>query len=152
MAMAIQLCNPLALNEPPVAELFRRAFEATPDAAPNGIQSVVPDIVNAVTDPDAYFVVMGVADGKPAGLIMGHYPANGFYPYPTLFLLYTDPAVPGVKRAMQEKLVDILLERGYTTMWAMNGTGRPDEVWERAMACPGVAFQPLGTVYAIGIE
>lgn len=150
MADAVHLMNVKALLQPEVQKLFEDAVGATGHAAPGGFNTVTDEIFYSVGNSDSFYVVMGIEDGKPAGLIMGHYPTGQLYPYPTTYLVYARSSA--VKKAMLGKLIDILKERGYTSMWAMNATDKPDDVWERAFATPGIYFKPLGTVYEIGIE
>lgn len=125
----VELKNPKALLVPAVAGLFKRGFESVHFAAPGGFDSVAPDVYEYV-ESDGYFVFIGAEDGQFKSLAMGFYPSGNLFPYPTVVLVYNEGS-PALRVATIRKMVDNLLERGYTSLWAINASEHDTKVWQR---------------------
>lgn len=150
MAQAIELRNPKALMVAEVQGVFKRAFDSISFAAPGGFDSTAETLFRYVTN-DGYFVVLGFEDGHPKGTMMGFFPADELFPYPTITMAYNEGS-PANVRAMARQTLDILKSRGYSSAWAVNSSGRPDRAWMRLFRLPGeTSIKPLGTVMEIKV-
>jgi hypothetical protein len=148
---AIELRNPKALMVAEVQGLFKRMTDRIGFMAPGGFDSIAPDLFRYVSD-DGYFVILGVEDGAPRAIAMGFYPADNLFPYPTVTALYNEGSA-GLVRVVAAKLLDTILHRGYSKVWAVNSSGKPDRAWQRLLRIPGrTAVVKLGSVMEFKVE
>jgi hypothetical protein len=147
----IELRNPKALMVAEIQGLFKRMTERVSFAAPGGFDSIAPDLYRYVTS-DGYFVLLGFEDGSPKALAMGFFPADNIFPYPTITVVYNEGS-PGLVQKLGLKLLDTLMQRGYSRAWAINASGKPDRAWQRLFRLPGkTVVQRLGSVMEFRIE
>lgn len=130
MPQVILVRNPHVLFVPEVQEVLKRTLASNAMIAPGGLDSVAEDLFAFTTRPDHFFY-LGAEDGKFKAVAMGYLPSGKMFPYPTIVAFYNEGS-KALARQLKEQLLDRLLKDGYTKVWAVNGTGRPDEVWLRA--------------------
>jgi hypothetical protein len=148
---AIELRNPKALMVAEIQGLFKRMTENIGFMAPGGFDSVAQDILRYVQSDD-YFVILGIEDGHPRAIAMGFYPADNLFPYPTVTSMYNEGS-PKLVRTVAAKLLDTIVQRGYSAVWAINSSGKPDRAWMRLFRLPGrTSVKPLGTVMEFKVE
>lgn len=146
----LHIQNANALRNPMLVQLFKEALEETPDAAPGGWETCAEDVYAFVTDP-GFVTCVGVEDGNFVCLMVALLPNNNVFPYPSVLLMYAKGSVE-TSRAVKERMVDIMLEKGYTFYRTANMSGHSDAAWERVMRWPGVTFKPTGTIYNITVD
>ena len=142
--------NPLALATPELGGLIERACASIGFAAPHGAASCAPEILDYVTNPTMGMVV-GWEDGAPRAIALFYEPDGMLFPYPMVTLIYNEGR-PSTFRAMVRWIADHLRERGWSEMWTINGSGRADEVWLRAMTPKGVRADVVGSVVMFTVE
>lgn len=148
---AILIRNPRALMVPELQNLIKRATMAVSFAAPGGFDSIAQDMFKFVTREEL-FMIIGVEDGKYTGMVLGGFPNLAIFPYPTIFMFYNETGVKALK-TLAKKTLDIISEAGYTKAWAVNSSGRPDPVWQRAFTLTGqTELTPMGTVFELRIK
>lgn len=147
---AIELKNPKALSVPMVQNLFKRALESVNIAAPGGFDSVAEDIFRYVQH-DGYFVVLGAENGEFKSLAMGFFPSDNIFPYPTVTLVFNEGS-RGLLKATVRKMVDIVLERGYTKVWAFNASDHSTAAWKRLFLTPEGYANTIGEVVEFGVK
>lgn len=146
----VQIKNPRALLIPDMQKFFEKVLKAFPRLAPLGLGSIAEDLFAYVTRED-YFMLLGMEDKKPVGLLLGHFHQNNMVPYAMIDILYNDGS-PSVSKALREKAIDIFTSAGYTKVWASNLSDINDKTWVRAMKLSNIDIQPLGTVFEIGVK
>lgn len=146
-----QLRNPQALLLPDVQKIIRDATGSVHFIAPGGFDSVAEDIYKFVVH-DNYFLFLGAEDGTFKSLVMGFYPADRLFPYPTITLFYNKGSRALIKETAKV-LLDTLQQRGYTSAWAVNATGKSDAAWMRLFGLPGkTTAKVLGSVVEIKVS
>lgn len=142
--------NPQAFSNPMFLDLFKRALTALPGAAPAGVDGCADEIFACVANKQ-FVTVVGVEDGEFRCLMVTLLPDNNIYPYPNVFAFYNEGS-KALSSAVKTRMMDICLEKGYTTYRTANMTGRSEDVYQRAMKFPGATFTPIGMVYEIKAE
>jgi len=140
----IELRNLHALGLAEIQQLLKRAVENGPFLAPAGWDTVATDVFQFVTDP-RQFMLLGAENGKFRSVVLGFFPTGNLFPYPTVVLFYNEGS-RALSRLTQERLLDTILAAGYTKMIAINGTGEPDPVWQRALTPTGVSSKKAGSL------
>lgn len=152
MPQAIRIQNPAALLTPELSLFLKDALTSSPLAMPGGWDSMAGTLYTYVTDA-RFFLIVGIESGAFQALAFGFLPGTNLYPYPTINLFFAKPKSSiAVKRAVQAKILAHILEHGYNRCLAINATGHPDEVWERAFGHKHVGMQPVGTAYVLNLE
>jgi hypothetical protein len=100
-------------------------------AAPAGPDSVAQDFYDFTTDKNL-FLFLGMEDGASKALLTGYFPASYLFPYPMITLIYNEGS-KDLLRSLIRTATDHVLSRGYSKLWALNGSGRKDEVWLRGL-------------------
>lgn len=147
---AFRLTQLQALLKPDIQQLLKRSVDSGALLAPHGFDSVAQDIYNFVADP-TQFMVLGAEKGEMKGLVLGFLPVGNLFPYPTIVLFYNEGS-RALSREMQDVVLDILLEAGYTRMLAVNSSGAKDEVWQRALTPKGATSEKVGSLYVFEVE
>lgn len=150
MLSAIQLKNPYALLAPEIERILRAATASSAFVAPMGFDSVAGDLFRLVTQEN-YFIIIGFDGANAKAVTWGFFPADRMFPYPTVTMFYSEgsKAMLGV---MREKLLEVLMARGYTTAWAVNITGKPNRAWEKVFTIPGkTKISTLGSVMQLSV-
>lgn len=151
MAQAIRLMNPEALNQPEFQAFLRRAVAAVPFAAPGGFESIVKDLFDSISLTDNYFTIVCAEEEKWVGVIIGFFPANNLFPYPTITLMYNE-GTRAAADALKRKALEVLLSKGYTNVWGFNASEHDDKVYERGMGLPELKVTNIGSVFKFGIK
>lgn len=141
--------NPNALQNPLLVDLFKRALTAIPDAAPGGFESCAEDIFNCIASPDVITVV-GVEDGAFTSLCVATLPNNNIFPYPNVCIGYNS----GSRETwlmVKQRVMDILLEKGYTHYRTANTSGHADAAWEKVMSLGDYTLSKVGTLYDVKV-
>lgn len=150
MAEVIQLKNPRALLAPEIEKILRAATASDAFVAPVGFDSVAADIFEMVTNENS-FILVGFEEGEAKAVTWGFFPASRMFPYPTITMFYSvgSKALLGL---MRERLLDVLLERGYTKAWAVNITGKSNAAWQKVFTVPGkTKIEVLGSVMQLSL-
>lgn len=150
MISTIQLKNPYALLAPEVEKILRKAVDAHVMVAPGGFDTIAGDLFRLVTQ-DNYFIILGFDGATAKAVTWGFFPSDRMFPYPTITMFYSEGSKE-LLRAMREKLLEVLLARGYTTTWAVNITGNSDKAWARVFETPGkTKVSVLGSVMQLSV-
>lgn len=142
-----QVRNPRTLLLPDVAGLIRRGVEKITVAAPGGFDSVAQDFYIHTTSP-LYFLLLGYENEEPLGFVTGQFPTSRLFPYPMITLMYSE-GTRALTKALVEKATDTVAERGYKCAWALNGSGRSDKAWLRALLPEGGHGRKIASVLEI---
>jgi hypothetical protein len=92
----------------------------------------------------------GGTDGKLHGLAIVALPIDALAANPQVLHFHCTGG-PRLRDLMVRAVVDFLLDKGYTGMWAINQSGKPDSVWSRAFAAAGKS-RPIGSIMAFDLE
>lgn len=150
MITTIQLKNPRALLAPEVEKILRHAVDSSAFVAPAGFDSVAGDLFSLVTS-DNYFIIIAFDGAEAKAVTWGFFPANRMFPYPTVQVFYSEGS-KAILQALREKLLEVLLTRGYTKAWAVNITGNSDEAWTKVFEVPGkTQITKLGSVMELSV-
>lgn len=150
MPTVVQIKNPQALLAPEVELVLRAAVGSVEFAAPAGFDSIALDLYKWVTN-DNFFLLIGFEAGVAKSVVMGFFPADRIYPYPTVTLFYSKGSRE-LLRQTGTALLDLLLSRGYTAAWAVNASGRSNEAWMRLFRIPGKTnIKVLGSVMQLSV-
>jgi hypothetical protein len=140
----IELRNPNALGITDIQQLIKRAVESGALLAPGGFDTVAADIFTFVTDPNQ-FMLLGAEDGAFKSVVLAFLPVGNLFPYPTVVLFYNEGS-RALSKATQDKLLDIMLEHGYTRLLAVNSSKRGDKVWQKALTPAGATSNIVGSL------
>jgi len=150
MAEVIQLKNPRALLAPEVEKILRAATASDAFVAPVGFDSVAGDLFEMVTNENS-FILIGFEAGEAKAVTWGFFPGSRMFPFPTITMFYSIGSKT-LLGAMREKLLDVLLERGYTKAWAVNITGKSNAAWQKVFTVPGkTKIEVLGSVMQLSL-
>lgn len=150
MATVIELKNPRALLAPEIEKILRAAVASSAFVAPVGFDSVAGDIWELVTQEN-YFILVGFEEGQAKAVTWGFFPANRMFPFPTITMFYSEGSKV-LLAAMRERLLEVLIARGYTTAWAVNITGKSDAAWTKVFSVPGkTKISVLGSVMQLSL-
>lgn len=144
MPVVIELTNPQVLAKADLQALLKSAVEAGSFLAPNGWDTVAPDIINFVVDPNQ-FMILGAENGEWKGCVLGYFPVGNLFPYPTVVCIYNQGSRE-LSRAMRDQLLETLLVKGYTKMLAVNTSGHEDAVWQRGLTPQGATSEIVGSL------
>lgn len=143
--MAVQvaeLSDPKYLVLRTITELFRNAFTNC-RLFPQGFDGMVGEIVAMVSDPDTA-VLIGTENDIPKGLLIIRFPTSRVTTVPQILHFYND-GTGAVRKKLLKAGVEVVKARGYTKVWAINGTRKPDSVWARTFRVAGPA-SPVGGI------
>lgn len=138
MATVARLTDPKVLLNLKVQDLFRAAFMDNP-IVPEGFDANAGEFVRMVQSPGTH-VLLGADDGELRGLAIVVMPQDKLVGKPQVFHFYCDKSLP-LRKALIRKVVDTVLQNGYTTFYAMNATDKPDSVWARTFRLAGEAVR-----------
>jgi hypothetical protein len=150
MITAGLLRNPNVLTEPAFAALLERSYYAVPRTHDYLFAQVLRELAGAITASDR-FMLAAYEDYIPKAVCYGDLPVARMFPHPILHAIYNEGSKACAK-ALREALVDYLSAAGYTSIIALNGTGRDDAVWLRAMLVPEAKSTPLGTLHLLELK
>ena len=134
MAKAIRLTNPNVFSVPDVIDIFKRALENF-EMFNGDFEEALPELQIMVSKPEVG-VMLGVEDGKFKGIGIVLLPDDKFSPIPQVPLFYNEGSM-AIKRALVSKIVDFIVENGYTKFQAINTSGKADSIWARAFRRAG---------------
>lgn len=132
----IRVGNPATFAIPEVRGLFERGFANSP-LTPTGFGPAIKDFENMTKDP-LVGVFLAYDDGKFQGFGIVILPHKTLVPYPQILHLYSE-GKPKISEGLIEAGVAYMKEHGYTKFWALNGSGKSDKVWQRALRKGGSA-------------
>lgn len=123
----VRLTKPEALDNPDVNALFERAYETNSigqwsDAAREELQAAITS--------EALLVLVGVEEGQFKGCVICGMPVSAFFPTPIVYQ-YACFGSAELRHELGRKLVDILVDNGYTKCHGVNATGKADSVYGR---------------------
>lgn len=150
MAEVVELKNPRALLAPEVEKVLRAGVANVDFAAPGGFDSIALDLYKWVTN-DNFFILIGFEAGEAKSAVWGFFPADRIFPYPTITMFYSKGSKE-LRDKTAASLLDLLLERGYTSAWAVNSSGRSNAAWSRLFRIPGrTEIKVLGSVMQLSV-
>lgn len=59
---------------------------------------------------------------------------------------------PGLRSALVGRVLDFVREKGYNKLRAINGSGFPDEIWQRAFRHKDWEIKPVKTVFDFEVK
>ena len=125
----IQATNPAILDAEPIRELFRKAFTFSPVVKVD-FDAAIPDILFILESP-RFKVFLGQEDYQYKGLMVVSLPESLLFPYPEIVTFYNEGS-KALSSALIKAGVDFGKANGYTRVWAINASGKPDPLWLRA--------------------
>ena len=147
---AIIVRNPKALLVPRVQTLLEQAISSVPYLAPDGLNSIAPDLMAHITD-ERLFMAVGIENGEHKSLVLGNLPLNNFFPYPVISVAY-HMGSKALGNEMKELVVDFFLQAGYTKFWALNASGHSDKAWLKVFEKENVSATPIGTAFLFEVD
>lgn len=143
----IRVANPVTLCLPDVQGLFHRALTRT-FFADGDTHAALTEFIKMVGHPEAG-IFLGWENSLPKGLFIIS-PPFPLFPVPQVWHAYNE----GSKRLavlMARKGIEFLLDKGYNTVHAVNGTGIPVDTWLRVFRLNGTC-SPIGTMHRIDLN
>lgn len=124
----------LALNA--VQRLFHAAFSDC-RLFPQGFEGMIEEVVDMIGKPHTS-VLLGIEDDIPIGLLIIRFPTSRITQVPQILHFYNGGS-GAVRKNLLKSGAALVKARGYTKVWAINGTDSPDSVWARAFRVAGPA-------------
>lgn len=149
MAQVTEVRNPEALRAEPLRKMMEKAYPPGGVVAPDGFEACEDEFRQMVLSPN-FHILVGVEDGLFKAVTVLLMPDDKFCPTPQVLNFYNKGSAK-LRDALFEKLLDILAQEGYTSFWALNGTGKADEAWAR-MFKKYVTMRPLGSVLQFEVK
>lgn len=146
----IELRNPNALRLPALQHLLKRAVESEVLLSPDGFDVLAEDIFGFVMNP-GQFMLVGSEKGEFRSLVLGYEPGSRMFPYPTVIMFYNEGS-RALLTATKEKLLDIIIAKGYTKMLGVNGSKRRDGPWLRLLTPKGATSRIVGSMAIFEVE
>lgn len=143
--MAVQVAelrDPKYFGLRAIQRLFHDAF-ADSRLFPGGFEAMLEDVILMVTDPNTSLLV-GLEEDIPKGLLIICFPTNKVTRLPQILHFYNGGGTQLRKKLLKDG-VALVKARGYTKVWAINGTRKPDSVWARTFRVAGPA-EPIGGI------
>lgn len=150
MGRIVELRNPKALMMPNVMGLLKRVLKSDAFLNPVELSDAAEDLLAFVIQ-DNQFMFLGAENGDFKSMMLVSAITSPLFPLPFIIADYNE-GTRSLHREMKTFAVDRLVGLGYTRVMAMNGTAASDEVWQRAMALPGLNVIPLGTIHTVEIK
>lgn len=101
-----------------------------------------------IANPYAVFVL--AFNPNPVGLAIVTLPITKEDIIPQVIAFTT--IKPGVRVALAKGVVDFIHKAGYNTFWAINATGRSDEIWTKAFTPTNWEANPIGSIMEFKIN
>ena len=140
MADILEIRNPAALRGiPEVWALFEELYPVHGALVPEGAESIAGEIAEDIVGDHAVILIAYEA-GKPVGFIHVRLPGSPWEPEPTC-IGWLNKGKKATGRALTDKGVEWLRERGYDAFRAINSTDKADSIWARSfrrVTKPGV--------------
>lgn len=146
----IELRNPRALLLPALQGLLRRAVESEVLLSPDGFDVLAEDIFNFVMNP-GQFMLVGSEKGEFKSLVLGYEPGSRMFPYPTIIMFYNEGS-RALLKATRQKVMDIIVAKGYTKALSVNGSKRRDGPWLRLLTPKGATSRIVGSMALFEVE
>lgn len=134
----VRMTNPLAMNGDQVQELFSRAFKDSKMCSFEGAEEEFLRLVRHASTG----VFVGAEKGEFHGLVIVDLPSTRLAPHPTVFHFFNEGS-DALRTELIKAAVDFALQAGYTRLWAINATGRPNVAYKKL-------FEEAGEVEIIG--
>ena len=131
MAEVIEVLNPAALRGiPDIWKLFEQLYPEGGDLLPGGAEAIAGDLAEDITS-DSAIILVGYENAKPVGFIHVRLPNPPWEPEPVC-VGWVNNGRKATGRAMIDKGVEFLRERGYSSFRALNSTDKADSIWARS--------------------
>lgn len=144
----VEVINPQALTAKPVQDFMFEAVRASSVGEPDLAQAANNLITAILSKNTAVFV--GTEDQMFKSLAIVSLPSPGEAQVPQVPHFY-NAGSPKLKRETVQKVVDFVIEKGYNSFWAINGTGTADSVWARSFRRAGKSHK-IGSIMEFTIE
>lgn len=122
---------------------FREFLERALLQSPWGIAAV--DEVGKLMGEKLADVLVGFENSLPAAMSVILYPSSALDQHPQVIHIYNEGS-HSIRRALVKETADAIAARGYATFWAVNYSGRTDELWLRAIQPEGWNANRIGTL------
>lgn len=136
---AVRLRNPNALNLPPIADLFKKAFCSSP-VYPVDYDGALPGFRRMILSDDCW-VCLGFDGGTPKALGALEIIPSAIA-IPSVLTLYSS-GTPELTKTVVSCGVDFLRSRGYNHVWAVNASGHGDAPWMKVIGKPAKVIGSL---------
>lgn len=130
--------NPALAQEPQFLSFLGKVFKESPWE----VGSILEHLENLLT-LSRYSLLLCLHEGEYLGLALVAWPGSDLDPNPQVVHFY---AARAARKALVQATVDFIRARGYNRFLAVNYTGKPDRVWERAMRAKGWTTRPVGSI------
>ena len=139
--MIVEVKNPAALSAVPFRVLVDKMLHA---GAYPALLEIEDAIRNLIESPD-FSLLLGLDSGEYKGLAIIAYPVHKMDRYPQVIQLYSEGSRT-FTRELAQQTVDKIKERGYNTFRAINMSGAPDAVWQKALTPEGSTSKIIGSI------
>lgn len=142
----LHLTEPKALANPKLIAFLRKVLTSGVLLTEINFDTpaVAEEIFHYVNDPD-HFIVLGMENGEFTSLALGFFSSSALAPLPTIGIFYNEGSAE-VRQAVSQELLDIVTERGYTEVLALNTTGRHDRAWAKVVGAAGTYHEAVGSL------
>lgn len=137
-----QLQDPRYFGLREMQHLFHEAFSDC-RLFPGGFEGMLEDVLRMAGDPNTA-ILLGIEDDIPKGLLIIRFPTSRITKVPQILHFYNGGS-PQLRKILLKAGVGVVKGRGYTKVWAINGTKKPDSVWARTFRMAGPA-SPIGGI------
>jgi hypothetical protein len=149
----IRLLNPAGLLDPAVRELFTAAFAASPED-PDAFIRHPESFVDMVARPKQAAVFLGLEENGLGwlfnALAIVFLPSDPITPHPQVFHFFSRGSA-ALRHALVQELLAFCKSQGYTQIWAVNSTGKDDDVWLKTLRKAGTPKR-VGTLFAFEVK
>lgn len=137
--------NTVEVNNPKVMEVpaFREMVLRSLDPSPWGPEAI-DEISKLIVDPNAQIVV-SMENAAFVGISVALLPVSPLDNHPQVIHIYNEGSI-GARRVLVKATAAGIKDKGYDNFWAINFTGRRDEVWTRAFKPEGWEVKPIGSI------
>lgn len=123
-----RLTDPRHLTERPLQRLFYDAFQNN-SIYPEGFGGIIEDLLALIVDPKVV-VLVGTEGETPSALSIILFPNNKLAPNPQILHFYNGGSV-ALRKKLLKTMSGVVKAMGYTKVWGVNATDKPDSVWAR---------------------
>ena len=143
-AKIVELLNPAALAVPEVWALFDALFPEGNMVVPAGAESLRMEYADEIESNDSA-IFIAYEGSAPVGMIHVRLPASPWEPEPTV-MGWVNKGDKATGRALTDKVVEFLVERGHNRFRALNRTGKADSIWARSFRRVTQSAERVGSV------
>ena len=139
--MIVEVRNPALLKVAEFRDLLDRALATLEYPALLEIE----DVVKGMLKNPNYITLLGLEAHEYKALSISALPLHKLDKVPQVILFYSTGS-KALTRALAQQTVDKIEQKGYNKFWAINRSGRPDAVWQRALTPDGATSRVIGSI------